>query len=83
MTRHGFSHATATLVTVVVAPVLSDLLRSSVPIAMPVADRGAVLVAGLLGTYRPLSPAALSNLLIAAVLAFVWGVAFAAIQRAR
>lgn len=83
MTRHGISHATATLITVVAAPILTEHLRQWLPAFVRFTDRLASLIVSSLELREPLTPPVVSTLLVAASLAFLWGAAFAAMQRAR
>lgn len=75
MTRHGISHGAATLVTVVVAGLLTEHFRAHMPVLARPFDRLADWLAGTGVT--SLTAATLSPLLLGSMLAVIWGVAFA------
>lgn len=81
MTRHGLSHAGATLVTVLVAPLIVEVLRSRLPAAISFTERAAGLLLNNFTLGRHLTPTTLAVLLVAATLAFIWGLAFAIANR--
>ncbi len=81
MTRHGLSHGTATLVTVVAAGLLTEHARQHLPLLARALDGVSAQI------YRTgwikIPQEALTPLLLGSLLAVLWGVAFAVITGSR
>jgi len=81
--RHGLSHGLATFVTIIAAGLLVGALRLHLPFFVGLFDK----VGLWLSTYLEVqfgvsfSPDILSTAVFAAMMAFVWGVAFAYLNR--
>jgi hypothetical protein len=81
MTRHGTSHALATLVCTVAGGLLSGVLADHLPLVRAELDQVATVIVGVFRL--PWSPGVVGQFILAAVLAFVWGVGFEISSRRR
>jgi hypothetical protein len=81
MTRHGTSHALATLACTLAGGLLVRVLADHLPAARAGLDQVSTAVVGVF--QLPWSPGVVSQFILAAVLAFVWGVAFELSNRRR
>lgn len=81
--KHGLSHGLAAFVSVLAAGLLVGLLRQYTPFLIGLFDDvGAWLSRFILARWdREISPSLLSTAVLASLLAFVWGMAFAIINR--
>ncbi len=81
--KHGLSHGLATFVSVLAAGLLIGILRPYVPFFIGLFDEiGAWLSRFILAQWgREIPPSLLSTAVFASLLAFLWGVAFAIINR--
>ena len=81
MTRHSFSHGAATLITTVAAALLVEVGRSHVPTATRALDSTSRTLLEV--TQSGLSPEFVSAILLATLLALIWGLAFGILERFR
>ncbi|MDZ7304473.1 MAG: hypothetical protein ONB44_20305 [candidate division KSB1 bacterium] len=83
--RHGLSHGLATFVSVITAGLLIAILRSYIPFFIGIFDDvGLWLSNWLVAKFgKQIPPSLLSTAVFASLLAFVWGVAFAVMNRRR
>lgn len=83
--RHGLSHGLATFVSVIAAGLLIAILRTYIPFFIGIFDDiGSWLSNWLLARIgKQIPPSLLATAVLASLLAFVWGVAFAVINRRR
>lgn len=83
--KHGLSHGLATFVSLITAGLLVAMLRPYIPFFIGIFDDvGLWLSNWLLAKFgKQLPPSLLSTAVFASLLAFLWGVAFAVINRRR
>ena len=81
--RHGLSHGLATFISVITAGLLIAILRPYIPFFIGIFDDvGSWLSNWLLAkSGKQIPPSLLSTAVFASLLAFVWGVAFALMNR--
>lgn len=81
--RHGISHGLATFVSVIVSGLLVAILRSYLPFFIGIFDDIGLWLSNWVfaKTGKQIPPSQLSTAVFASLLAFVWGVAFAVINR--
>ena len=79
MTRHAFSHATATLVSLVAANLFIDRVREKVPELTERLERASEILVVVLDLTYPVEH--VTQMLLAVCLAFVWGLAFSIASR--
>ena len=84
-TRHGFSHGLATFVTIMAAGLFVGVLRLHIPFFIGLFDKVGLWLSRLIERQLSIefSPQILSTGVFAALMAFVWGVAFAYLNRRR
>lgn len=74
MQKHGISHGLAVLFTSVTSAFFIDMLRPKFPSLVNIIDNISLTVITLF--HIPLSPRALSVIIIAVVLSYFWGIIF-------
>lgn len=81
--RHGFSHGLATFVTIITAGLLVGIFRPHVPFFIGLFDKAGLWLSQFIERHFAVdfSSQILSTAVLAALLAFLWGVAFAYLNR--
>ncbi|RMD87216.1 MAG: hypothetical protein D6813_13865 [Calditrichaeota bacterium] len=81
--RHGFSHGLATFISIISGGILVGLLRVYLPLLVKMFDRVGLWLSEILEKHLGIeySPQLLSTAVFAALMAFLWGVAFAFLYR--
>ncbi len=83
--RHGLSHGLATFVTIIAAGLLVGVLRLHIPFFIGLFDKTGLWLSRIIERQFGIdySPQILSTAVFAAMMAFVWGMAFAFLNRRR